>query len=80
MASCLSSESARVEIPKMPREIYSEDEFRKILEKTSECRVVRRKDKTKIKLVTPKMLYTFVTKSDQANALLKNVKVGIIEL
>ena len=63
----------------MPREIHTEEEFRKILDKASECRVVRRGERVKIKIRTSKMLYTYVTKGDQADRLLKDVKVSIIE-
>jgi len=64
----------------MPKEIHMEDELRKILEKASECRVVRRGDKVKIKLRTAKVLYTYVAKRDEADRLLKDIKVSTIEI
>ncbi|MEM1524511.1 MAG: hypothetical protein QW372_06690 [Nitrososphaerales archaeon] len=63
----------------MPRQIYSSEEFIKLLEKAIECRVVRREGKVKLKLRTPKLLYTYVTSPEKAEELLKNVKVEIKE-
>ena len=63
----------------MPREIRTDEEFRKILEKASECRVIRHSESVKIKLRTPKILYTFVTKPEQADKLLKDIKIKLVE-
>ncbi|MCX8191696.1 MAG: hypothetical protein N3F06_02675 [Nitrososphaerales archaeon] len=63
----------------MPRQIFSSEEFIKLLEKATECRVVRRENKVKLKLRTPKLLYTYVTTPEEAENLLKNVKIEIKE-
>lgn len=64
----------------MPREIYSSEEFKTLLEKAEECRVVRRGDVVKIKLRTPKMLYTYKTNKEEADKLLKEVKAKVVEI
>lgn len=63
----------------MPREVRSEEEFRKLIEKASECRVVRRGEKVKLKLRTPKVLYTFVTTPEVAERILKEIKLPVLE-
>ena len=64
----------------MPREVHSSEEFKGLLEKAEECRVVRRGDLVKIKLRTHKMLYTFKTNKEEADTLLKDVKAKIVEI
>ncbi len=64
----------------MPREIYSPEEFKTLLEKAVECRVVRRGDVVKIKLRTLKMLYTYKTNKEEADSLLKEVKAKVVEI
>ncbi|MCP8304147.1 MAG: hypothetical protein H3Z50_01540 [archaeon] len=64
----------------MPKQIFSAEEFKKILEKATECRIVRRGDKVKLKLRTPKMIYVLVTSKKEADTLLKDVKVEVKEI
>ena len=64
----------------MPREIRSEDEFMAILDKSSECRVVRRESSVKLKLRTEKLLYVFKTSNENAEKLLSNIKINVVEL
>ena len=64
----------------MPKEIRSEEEFKSLLEKSSECRVVRRDSSVKLKLRTEKMLYVFKTSNENADKLLSNIKVDLVEL
>ena len=65
----------------MPIEIKDEDEFLKIAkEKASECRIKKVKDVVKLKLRTPKHLYTLKTTPARAEALLKQIEIERIEL
>ncbi|MCP8310956.1 MAG: hypothetical protein L6N95_04995 [Candidatus Methylarchaceae archaeon HK01B] len=64
----------------MPKQIFSTEEFKKLLEKATECRIVRKEDKVKLKLRTPKMIYVLVTSKKESDALLKHVKVEIKEI
>ena len=63
----------------MPKQIYDIEKFRSFLDKATECRTVRKADKVKIKIRTPKMLYVLVTSEEEAEKILKDVKVKIIE-
>ncbi len=64
----------------MPKEIKNRDEVLKLLPIAIEIRVVRKGDETKVKLRTVDTLYTFKTKSTDADALLKGTKAPIIEI
>ena len=63
----------------MPRQIHSSEEFMKILPQATECRVVRRDGRVKLKLRTRRFLYTYITDESEAEDLLKNVKIPIVE-
>ena len=64
----------------MPLQIRSRQEFESLVDKATEVRVVRGKgDSVKVKLRTPKALYTYVTTSEEAGALTKGVKMPIID-
>ena len=63
----------------MPAPIRSADEFRKLAPSASECRVVRRGDRVKLKLRTPKTLFVYVTNEKEAEAMLKDLKVNVVE-
>jgi len=64
----------------MPAEIRSKGELDKLLDKATEVRVVKGKgDAVKVKLRTPKMLFTFKTTADEAAALTKGLKTPIID-
>ncbi len=65
---------------KMPRQIFNADEFKKLLEKAKECRVVKKEDTVKLKLRTPKMLYVLFTSKEEADKLLKDVKIEVKEI
>ncbi|MEM3437464.1 MAG: hypothetical protein QXP55_02870 [Nitrososphaerales archaeon] len=64
----------------MPKQIFNAEDFKKLLEKAKECRVLRMGDKVKLKLRTPKMLYTFITSKEEASNLLKDIKVEVKEI
>jgi large subunit ribosomal protein L38e len=63
----------------LPREIADADEFVKMSEKAVECRVKRSKDIVKLKLRTPRQLYTIKVDPTKATELLKLVKCEVIE-
>ncbi len=63
----------------MPREIADADEFIKMSEKAIECRVKRSKDTVKLKLRTPRQLYTLKVDPAKATELLKQVKCEVVE-
>jgi hypothetical protein len=63
----------------MPREIMSKEEFQKLLPSSTEIRVLRNGDSTKIKIRTADQLYTYKTKEGDVDALTKGTKVPIVE-
>ena len=63
----------------MPAEVTDIDEFVRISERAEECRVKRREDVVKLKLRTPRKLYTIKLDANQAADVLKRVKCEIIE-
>lgn len=63
----------------LPRQVFSLDEFKALIPKAEECRVVRRGEKVKLKLRTKRYLYTYVTNTKEADEILKEVKVKIVE-
>ncbi len=64
----------------MPIEVHSKEEFMKIAERASECRVKRLGSVVKLKLRTKKYLYTLKVKPEEADEILKNIKVKIVEV
>lgn len=58
----------------MPEEIHDPEEFLKLSEKASECRVKRLGEEMKIKLRTPRRLYTIKLKSAEGEELLGKIK------
>jgi len=65
---------------KMPLQIRSKQEVETMIEKATEIRVVKGKgESVKLKLRTPKALYTFVTTPEEAAALTKGLKTPIID-
>lgn len=63
----------------MPIELKSKEEFEKLLESATEIRIARHGDDAKVKLRTEDALYTYKTKSDDADALVKGTKIPIVE-
>jgi hypothetical protein len=65
----------------MPKEIKDEKEFLEIAKtRASECRIKKAGDSVKLKLRTPKTLYTYKTTSENAEILLKQIEIERIEL
>ena len=63
----------------MPAEITDAEEFVRVSERASECRVKRLKDVVKLKLRTQRQLYTLRVDPEKAADLLKQIKCEIIE-
>lgn len=63
----------------MPKLIHSIDEFREISKGANELRIVRRKDRVKLKLSTNGMLYVYITTEDEGESLIKELKLPHIE-
>ncbi|MDG6985144.1 MAG: hypothetical protein JRM73_00150 [Nitrososphaerota archaeon] len=63
----------------MPKEITTKEQFEKLLEHADEIRVSRSGDRAKVKLRTEEALYTFKTTSEEADALIKGIKVPVTE-
>lgn len=63
----------------MPSELTDTDDFVKISERATECRVKRLKDIVKLKLRTPKQLYTIRVDPNKAAELLKLIRCEVIE-
>jgi hypothetical protein len=63
----------------MPKEITDTEDFVKISERASECRVKRLKDIVRLKLRTPKQLYTIKVDPEKAAELLKQIRCEVTE-
>ena len=64
----------------MPAEITNLEQFVSLSEGSLECRVKRSKDVVKLKLRTPRQLYTYKVKVDRADDILKRLKCEIVEV
>jgi hypothetical protein len=65
----------------MPVEIFDEKEFLEIAKSRADlCRIKKSKDTVKLKLRTPKHLFTFKTTPANAEELLKQIEIEQIEL
>ena len=63
----------------MPSELTDTEEFVRISERATECRVKRLKDIVKLKLRTPRQLYTIRVDPNKAAELLKLIRCEVIE-
>jgi len=63
----------------MPAELTDADEFVRISERATECRVKRLKDVVKLKLRTSRQLYTLRVDPEKAGEILKQVKCEVVE-
>jgi len=63
----------------LPAEMTDAEEFVRVSERATECRVKRLKDVVKLKLRTQRQLYTLRVDPEKAADLLKQVKCEIIE-
>jgi Ribosomal L38e protein family len=76
----LYCENGSRQVRQMPAEITKLDEFIQLSETAHECRVKRAQDTVKLKLRTPNRLYTFKTKVDRADEVIKRLKCEIVEV
>lgn len=64
----------------MPLQVRTKEEVEAMIEKATEIRVVKGKgESVKVKLRTPKALYTYVTSAAEADELTKGLKTPIID-
>ena len=63
----------------MPTEIADTEDFVRISDRATECRVKRLKDVVRLKLRTPKQLYTIKVDPEKAAELLKQIRCEVIE-
>lgn len=64
----------------MPTEITDPEEFTRLAENASECRVKRLEDIVKLKLRTRRQLYTIKLETGKAEELLKKLSCQIVEV
>ncbi|MEM2122433.1 MAG: hypothetical protein QXE79_02230 [Candidatus Bathyarchaeia archaeon] len=64
----------------MPIEVFDKEEFLNLSQKASECRVKRLKDLVKLKLRTPRHLYTMKLDEGAAEEILKEIKCPIVDV
>jgi large subunit ribosomal protein L38e len=64
----------------MPAEISNTDQFITLSETASECRVKRQKDIVKLKLRTPRQLYTYKVKVERADDIIRRLKCEVVEV
>ena len=65
----------------MPKEIFTEEEFLNIAKSLAvECRIKKSGDAVKLKLRTPKHLYTYKIETSKAESLLSQIEIEKIEL
>ena len=63
----------------MPTEVFDIDRFIQLSEKAEYCVVKRLKDVTKLKLRTPKMLYTLKVEPTKVEEVIKKLRCEIRE-
>jgi hypothetical protein len=64
----------------MPTEIFDEETFIKLSETASECRVRRSGEIVKMKLRTPKTLYTMKVEGSKAEMIIKRLACEVVEV
>lgn len=63
----------------MPKQVFNKDDFLKLADGATECLVVRRKDKVKIKLRKSRLMYIYVANEADADQVLREIKLDKIE-
>jgi len=63
----------------MPAEVTDAEEFVRMSERAVECRVKRLKDVVKLKIRTPRELYTIKVDPEKAAEMLKEIRCEVIE-
>jgi len=63
----------------MPTEVNDSEEFLRLSERATECRVKRLQDIVRLKLRTSKQLYTIKVDPQKAAEMLKQIRCEVIE-
>lgn len=69
-----------LDVIQMPAEITSTDDFVSLSETALECRVKRSNEVVKLKLRTPRQLYTHKVKVERADDVIRRLKCEIVEV
>ena len=69
-----------METSNVPTEIFDVDKFVEISERAEYCAVKRLKDIVKLKLRTPRMLYTLKVEPSKAEEVIKKLRCEIREI
>ncbi|MGQ9543880.1 MAG: 5'-nucleotidase [Candidatus Bathyarchaeia archaeon] len=64
----------------MPTEIFDEESFIKLSESAIECRVRRSGEVVKMKLRTPRTLYTMKVEGPRAEEIIKRLACEVVEV
>jgi hypothetical protein len=64
----------------VPSELTSKDQFKGLLKQATEVRVIKDGDSAKVKLRTKKGLFTFKTTEEEAETLVKGLRIPVVEL
>lgn len=64
----------------LPEEVVDPEEFVRLSEHAEACRIRRSKDGVKLKLRTPRKLYTLKISSAEAEEVIKRLKCEIVEV
>jgi len=64
----------------LPEEVVDPEEFVRLSEHAEACRIRRSKDSVKLKLRTPRKLYTLKISSAEAEEVIKKLKCEIVEV
>ena len=63
----------------MPKEIFNKEEFVELSEKASQCIIKRNLENIKLKLRTPRYLYTIVVDTEEADDLINKLSCPTVE-
>jgi large subunit ribosomal protein L38e len=64
----------------MPIEIFNQEKFIELSNIAKECKIKKNRDNTKLKLRTPKYLYTIKLDHESAEELVKKLNCSTIEI
>jgi large subunit ribosomal protein L38e len=64
----------------MPKELKDVNEFIELSARATECRVKRVKETVKLKLRTPRFLYTLKVDPQGAEEIIKKIKCQVVEI
>jgi hypothetical protein len=64
----------------MPKEVFDKEEFIELSKKASNCTIKKNPNNTKLKLRTPRHLYTIVLKPEEATELIGRINCPKTEI